>query len=98
MKDKVGKLAKVGALVEFRKKHMMKELEANLKVWREIRDNPKATDKNRIEAGKAIARQLGSLQPDKETSKPKEASKKEVISEKEQAEIDKRLDKILNRE
>ena len=42
----------------------IEELDNNLKVWKAIRDDPDSNDKDRIEAAKSIARQLGALSPD----------------------------------
>ena len=65
------------ALDEFRRKHMG-ELESNLQVLIGIRDDPEATDRNKIEAIKAIARMLSALQPDRQVAKT-EVKKKEEI-------------------
>ena len=51
-------------LSAWREKHF-KELEETLRVAKDIRDNPQASNRDRIEAAKLIARLLHSLQPDK---------------------------------
>lgn len=51
-------------IAEFRNKHSG-EKEKTIKMFMGIRDDEKETAKNRIEAGKAIMRSLGALQPDK---------------------------------
>jgi len=52
------------ALAEFRKKHLP-QLEKTIQVWIEIRDDEEAKDKDRLEAGKNIARLLAAMQVDK---------------------------------
>ncbi len=54
---------------EFRERHFQ-ELDENIRVWKSIRDNEDSTDKDRGEAAKNIARALGSLTPDRATTKP----------------------------
>jgi hypothetical protein len=51
-------------LAVWRRKHF-KELEATLKVAREIRDDSTANKRDRIEAAKLVARLLHGLQPEK---------------------------------
>ena len=53
----------------------IEELDNNLRVWKSIRDDPDASDRDRTEAAKSIARQLGALSPDtkdkgREVTKP----------------------------
>ena len=48
---------------EWRASHL-DELDRNLSTWRSIRDDHEASDKDRIEAAKSIARQMGALSPD----------------------------------
>lgn len=60
-------------IAEFRARHS-DEKENTLKMFISIRDSDEATNKERTEAGKAIMRSLGALQPDKvspASSKPK---------------------------
>jgi len=76
---------------EFRKKHSG-EKENTIKMFISIRDDENATHKNRIEAGKAIARMLGALQPDKVTKGAAIKKAKPIELSKEGRE---RLDKIL---
>ena len=51
-------------LSEWRAGHFA-ELEATLAVFKSIRDNPEAKDKDRIEAGKGVGRLLAALSPEK---------------------------------
>ena len=44
------------------------ELEITLKVFKEIRDNPKALHKDRLEAGKSIGRLLAAMAPERVSS------------------------------
>ena len=62
-------------LAEWRRKHF-KEMNANLKINVQIRDDPDEKAKDRIDASKTIARMLGTLAPEK-------IEKKEVAKEKE---------------
>lgn len=48
---------------EWRAGHL-EELDRNLSTWKSIRDDSDASDKDRIEAAKSIARQMGALSPD----------------------------------
>jgi len=53
------------ALAEIRKEHWKQVFKENMEVWKGIRDNPEAKDKDRIEAAKCLARQLDILSPEK---------------------------------
>jgi chaperonin cofactor prefoldin len=44
------------------------ELEATLRVFKEVRDDPEASNKDRIEAGKSIGRLLSAMAPEKVSS------------------------------
>ena len=57
---------KTNTLREWRDKHAG-EMDENLRAWKEIRDNPGASDRDKNEAAKNISRALGSLTPDKVT-------------------------------
>ena len=96
MTDSIKRKAHKEALNEFREKHLH-ELEETIQVFIEIRDNPEAQDRNRIEAGKSVARMLAALQPDRQVQ-PKETKKKdeEVFTKDEEKDILDRVDKILN--
>ncbi len=48
------------------------ELDRNLSTWKAIRDDFEASDKDRIEAAKAIARQMGALSPDQKKTEKEE--------------------------
>lgn len=93
--SKVEKLAKVSALVEFRKKYMIEEMEANLQVCKEIRDNSESKDKDRIEASKLISRMMHGLQPDKTATAKATAKQVQVQQALTKAE-DKKLEELLN--
>jgi len=54
-------------IAEWREKNLQ-ELDENLRVWKSIRDDPESSDKDRIEAAKSIARQMGALSPDRESA------------------------------
>lgn len=72
-------------IAEFRAKHA-KEKENTIQMFMSIRDDPDATHKNRIEAGKAIARMLGALQPDKTSPAATKPKAKEMKLNPEQSE------------
>jgi hypothetical protein len=44
------------------------ELEMTLRVFREIRDDPEASNKDRIEAGKSVGRLLAVMSPERVSS------------------------------
>jgi hypothetical protein len=46
------------------------ELEATLNVFKGIRDDPEASDKDRIEAGKSIGRMLSAMTPSRAAATP----------------------------
>jgi len=76
-------------LEQFRKKHLP-QLEKTIQVWIEIRDDDEASDRDRLEAGKNIARLLAAMQVDKISAKKSETppEKKAKLTEKELEEID----------
>jgi CO dehydrogenase/acetyl-CoA synthase delta subunit len=51
-------------LTEWRRSHFS-ELEATLNVFKSIRDDPEAKDKDRIEAAKGVGRLLSAMSPEK---------------------------------
>ncbi len=53
------------ALSELRKEHWKAVFMDNMKVWKEIRDNPLAKDKDRTEAAKCLSRQLDIISPER---------------------------------
>lgn len=67
---------------EFREKHFQ-ELDENIRVWKSIRDNKESSDKDRSESAKNIARALGSLTPERATTKPDTAHTKEQTTPEE---------------
>jgi len=76
----------------------IEELDRNLTTWTAIRDSQKASDKDRIEAAKAIARQMGALSPDaKKTEKEERAENAPHVpklKDEHQAELDALLDAL----
>lgn len=83
------------AIDDFRKKYIH-QLEINMDVAIEIRDNEEATSRDRNEAIKTISRMLGALQPDRQTTQ-KDAVKAVTLSDEEQSEIDAQIDAILKK-
>ncbi len=81
-------------LAEFRKRNF-KEMEINLKIAKEVRDDQDAKHKDRIDAIKTISRMLGTLAPEK--IEKKETPQKEAVSftKAEQESIEKRLKATL---
>ena len=73
-------------LQSFREKHF-RELDENIRVWKSIRDNEDSTDRDRGEAAKNIARALGSLTPDRATTKPDVVRAQEQTTPEEDAMI-----------
>jgi hypothetical protein len=63
--SKIDKQAYKDAVTEFRKKYYKKEMEDCLKIAKQIRDNTKASSRDRNEAIKTIARMVGGLTPDR---------------------------------
>jgi CO dehydrogenase/acetyl-CoA synthase delta subunit len=61
---KVNAEDKQAALAEWRARHF-EELDLTLTVLKSIRDNPRAKDKDRVDASKAIARMLDAVTPEK---------------------------------
>ncbi len=57
------KRSKRDIISDWREKNIA-ELDENLRVWKSIRDDNQSSDKDRIEAAKSIARQLGAMAPD----------------------------------
>jgi len=83
------------ALDEFRQKHL-KELEKTIQVFISIRDNEAEQARNRIEAGKSVARMLAALQPDRQVQRQDTKKKDEdVFTKEEEGEILARVDEIL---
>ena len=73
------------ALAEWRDRHR-EELDKTLQVAISIRDSEKSCPKDRIEAGKLIARMLHALQPEREGAKKlteKEKREKTELSDDE---------------
>ena len=64
-------MAKPKELQAWREKHFP-QLEATLNVLKAIRDDPEASNKDRIEASKSIGRLLSAMSPAKTSTKAKE--------------------------
>jgi len=60
---------KQSTLREWRDKHFA-EMDENIRTWKEIRDNPTCSAKDRSEAAKNIARSLGGLTPERASKIP----------------------------
>jgi len=84
-------------LAEWRRRHF-KEMDINLKINKEIRDNPEEKAKDRIDASKTIARMLGTLAPEKIEKKEAEKKKESPFTKAEADEINDRFSKILGDE
>jgi hypothetical protein len=69
MPGKSPKAAFANQLAEWRREKF-EEMEANLRVWKEIRDNPEESAKDRGEAAKNIAKALGGLSADRTPAPP----------------------------
>ena len=93
-KPAVVKKAHRDALDEFRRKNL-KELEKTIKVFISIRDNEDEQARNRIEAGKAVARMLAALQPDRQVQEKVKKEEKEVFTKEQSKEIMDRVDSII---
>lgn len=85
-------MAKAKELQGFREANF-KELEATLAVFKAIRDDPEASNKDRIEAGKSIGRMLSAMSPSRggEIKKAEVKKVEHKPTEEEWLEIDKRL-------
>ena len=66
-KPKVEDKERIAALSELRREKWKTVFNDNIRVWKSIRDDPDAKDKDRIEAAKCLARQLDILSPEKVT-------------------------------
>jgi hypothetical protein len=76
------------------------ELDKTLEVWKTVRDDPSCSDKDRIEAGKAIARLLGAMSPDSAKAGEKTVTESGAIATPNhkpevEAELQKLLDSIV---
>lgn len=89
-KDKIYK----EAIADWRRKHF-KEMETNITIAIDIRDDTDQKAKDRIDAIKTISRMLGTLAPEK-IEKREVAQKKETpFSKSEKKELDARLKATL---
>ena len=81
-------------LAEWRKKHFI-EMKTNLDIAKQIRDDPGAKAKDRIDAIKTISRMLGTLAPEKIEKREAVAKKESPFTDAETKDIDDRFSKIL---
>ena len=75
------------ALLEFRKEHLLKEMKRNLRVSKQIRDNPNASGRDRNEAIKNIMKMLGATYQDKPSPEEKKKVDKPQLKEKNAQEL-----------
>jgi hypothetical protein len=72
------------------------ELDKTLEVWKTVRDDPSSSDKDRIEAGKAIARLLGAMSPDSAKAGEKTVTESGAIATpSHKPEVEAELQKLL---
>ena len=89
-KDKVYK----ETLAEWRREHFS-EMDRNLTINIQIRDDPEQKAKDRIDASKTISRMLGTLAPEKIEKKDAVVKKESPFSEAETKKLNERLAKSL---
>jgi hypothetical protein len=77
-------------LSAWRQSHF-KELESTLSVLKGIRDDPEASNKDRIEASKSIGRLLSAMSPAKASAKVQEKQQEHKPSPEEREIIEARL-------
>lgn len=85
---------KKDVLIEWRERNLA-ELDRNLATWKAIRDDHEASDKDRIEAAKAIARQMGALSPDPKKTEREEKRDEQRSIKPLKEEHEKELEDIL---
>lgn len=97
-KPKAEDKERVAALSELRREKWKAVFNDNIRVWKSIRDDPGAKDKDRIEAAKCLARQLDILSPEKVTQPPGGKSPDkwwdEDLSESDRNSIDNTIDSV----
>lgn len=81
-------------LAEWRRKHFS-EMEENIKINIEIRDNPEEKAKDRIDASKTISRMLGTLAPEKIEKKDAPIKKESPFTTAETKKLNARLKATL---
>jgi len=89
-KDKVYK----ETLAEWRRKHF-KEMDRNLEINIQIRDDPNEKAKDRIDASKTISRMLGTLAPEKIEKKEAAVKKESPFTAAETRKLNARLKETL---
>lgn len=80
-------------LSEFRQQHFG-ELERTITVLKEIRDDPEASHKDRIEASKSIGRMLSAMSPARTSEVTAKAQDKPTLSKGHSATLDDILGKL----
>ena len=81
-------------LAEWRVKHFS-EMQTNMKIAKEIRDDTEAKSKDRIDAIKTISRMLGTLAPEKIEKKETAVKKESPFSKEETDKLNTRLKETL---
>ena len=84
-------------LAEWRKKHF-KEMDRNLEINIQIRDDPNEKAKDRIDASKTISRMLGTLAPEKIEKKEAAVKKESPFTKAEEKKINDRITRVLGNE
>lgn len=71
------------------------ELDKTMRVWVTVRDDPDSSDKDRIEAGKAIARLLGAMSPESTRAGEKVVESGGIVQPHHKPEVEKELQELL---
>jgi hypothetical protein len=71
------------------------ELDKTLEVWKTVRDDPDSSDKDRIEAGKAIARLLGAMSPESTKAGEKAVEVSGIVTPMHKPEVEAELQELL---
>jgi hypothetical protein len=82
-------------LTEWRRSHFS-ELEETLKVFMAIRDDPEASNKDRIEAAKGVGRMLSALSPEKVAVTASDEKDSASVSRRNKPELSQALKDRLN--
>jgi len=81
-------------LAEWRRKHF-EQMDKNLAINIQIRDDPNEKAKDRIDASKTISRMLGTLAPEKIEKKEATVKKESPFTEAQEKDINKRMASVL---
>jgi hypothetical protein len=82
-------------VADWREKHLH-ELDKTLEVWKSVRDDPDSSYKDRIEAGKAIARLLGAMSPESPKAADKAVSESgAIVTPQHKPEVEAELQALL---